>query len=129
MKATIIHLLLCSAPLLSFAQKDMVQKAPNASSNFKSGSENWLDTSNMYNSRYGPVARLTQDNMPCIMAYTPLKSIPNAAEEKQTPNDIPNFWKGEPWKYRTQPSKPVAIPPKLYTPKGFKAPGILEKKN
>ncbi|GAB3010755.1 hypothetical protein GCM10027051_10860 [Niabella terrae] len=51
-----------------------------------------LDTSHMYASRYGQVARLTLDNMPCILPYKNQTRIPNAVEGKSVPRDIPNAW-------------------------------------
>ena len=53
-----------------------------------------LDTTNMYASKYGNVARLTYDNMPCIMPYNNAVKMPNTAEGKRMPLDIPNAWKG-----------------------------------
>ncbi|GAB3425818.1 hypothetical protein [Niabella aquatica] len=54
----------------------------------------WIDTTNMYSSKYGKVARLTQDNMPCIIPYNATKHMPNAFNKNQPlPNEIPNAWK------------------------------------
>lgn len=52
-----------------------------------------LDTSHMYGSRYGQVARLTLDNMPCILPYKSRVRIPNPMEGQSVPRDIPNAWK------------------------------------
>ena len=55
--------------------------------------DQWVDESKTHTSRYGKVARLTLDNMPCIMPYTISTPIPNAGEELAIPPDIPNLWK------------------------------------
>lgn len=121
-------LLFCFVSIASLAQKSPVSPSQETFSSFNLETGNWLDTTNMHDSKYGPVARLTQDNMPCIMPYTPANPIPNAARRRTTPDKIPNFWKTEPWKYRTRPPKPVPIPQKLYTPKEFKVPDVWNKK-
>ncbi len=118
-------LLFCFISVASFAQNSLTQIAPATTSSFNAEPENWLDTTNMYNSRYGAVARLTQDNMPCIMPYAPVKPIPNAAK-RRAPNEIPNFWKGEPWKYR-KPNQHLPVPEISPQPEKFKAPGIVKK--
>lgn len=122
----LISLLFCfMSSVLSYGQNDLVQNAIPLN---PSGSESLLDTSNMYNSRYGAVARLTQDNMPCIMPNAFVTPIPNAAKRRPAPDKMPNFWKGQPWKYRPRPNKYIPIPEIPLKPERFKAPW-LEKKD
>lgn len=64
--------------------------------------------------------------MPCIMPYAPVKPIPNAAK-RRAPNEIPNFWKGEPWKYHPRPNKHLPAPEISLQPGNFKTPGIVKK--
>ncbi|MCH5597589.1 hypothetical protein [Niabella ginsengisoli] len=76
-----------------------------------------IDTTNMYSSKYGNVARLTYDNMPCIMPYNNSVSIPNTAHGKRTPADIPNAWKWKPKqrKFEADGNTPNVFP-KKYNP-------------
>lgn len=60
-----------------------------------------LDTTRMYASKYGKTARLTQDNMPCVIPYSNTRPIPNSAKGKTLPNDIPNAWD-----HQKKPSQP-----------------------
>lgn len=121
----LISLLFCfMSSVLSYGQNDLVQNAIPLN---PSGSESLLDTSNMYNSRYGAVARLTQDNMPCIMPNAFVTPIPNAAvkRKKSQPDNIPNFWK-----YKRPPAfqgKPMPIPESLQKPQSFKSPGMRKQ--
>ncbi|MGN7787433.1 hypothetical protein ACTJIJ_23065 [Niabella sp. 22666] len=120
-------LLFCLISVASFAQSSLTQITPAPTSSFNAEPENWLDTANMYNSRYGAVARLTQDNMPCIMPYAAAVPIPNAAKRRTTPQEIPNFWKGEPWKYRPRPNKYLPVPEISLQPGKFKTPRTVKK--
>ncbi|MCH5718155.1 hypothetical protein [Niabella hibiscisoli] len=120
----IVSLLFCLAVTLSYGQKARIQ---NAHSSNPLGPESLLDTSNMYSSHYGSVARLTQYNMPCIMPYTSAVPIPNAARRETTANEIPNFWKSEPWKYRNQLRKSTPTPQSWNKTKDFKTPGVWNK--
>ncbi len=86
-------LLFCFVSVISYAQKSQPQIFPHTAPSLTPQAENWLDTTNMYNSRYGPVARLTQDNMPCIMPYAPVNAIPNAAPKEQCPVKFPTYGK------------------------------------
>ncbi len=123
----ISSILFCFVSIVSNAQERSVQILPSLLHPINAASENLIDTTNMYNSRYGPVARLTQDNMPCIMPYTTAVPIPNAAKLGATQHEIPNFWKSEPWKYHNQLMKSKPISQGWYQPKDFKAPWIGKK--
>ncbi|WP_346236987.1 hypothetical protein ABDK00_012895 [Niabella insulamsoli] len=57
-----------------------------------------LDTSQMYHSSLGYVAKLKQDHMPCILPYPPATPIPGAHKAKNLPNQIPNAWRDKPLK-------------------------------
>ena len=72
----------------------------------------------MYSSRYGIVARLKIDIMPCIMPYADAKAIPNPAKNKRTPSDIPNLWKRPLEKQPEVKLKPPfsPTPPKISIP-------------
>lgn len=65
--------------------------------------------------------------MPCILPYAPATPIPNAAKRRPAPDKIPNFWKGEPWKYRLKPNKYLPVPKVSFQPKNFKALGVGKK--
>jgi len=71
-----------------------------------------LDTANMYASRYGKVARLTQDNMPCILPYDHSVPMPNAGRGQSTPGQIPNLWKRKklPHSGKVPPATPYRWP-------------------
>ncbi|GEM_PF-3874405 len=121
----IASLLFCVISAVCYAQKSSVQPLQDASSAFHPEAEDLIDTTNMYNSRYGPVARLTQDNMPCIMPYASAKPIPNAAKRRVTPDEMPNFWKYK--RPQALPGKQMPIPESLQKPQSFKAPRRWEK--
>jgi hypothetical protein len=118
-------LLFCFISVTSFAQSNLTQITPATTSSFHAEPENWLDTTNMYNSKYGAVARLTQDNMPCIMPYAAAVPIPNAAKRRTTPQEIPNFWKYK--RPQNFPGKPMPLPESLQKPQSFKSPGIWKQ--
>lgn len=103
-------LLLFATPLFGYSQKITIQKVPKNHPVYQPAFENWLDTSNMYQSRYGSVARLTQDNMPCIMPNHPVQPIPNATDRNTLPGGIPNLWKNKP-KEREQPGRRDSLLP------------------
>lgn len=91
----------------------------------------WIDTTNMYSSQYGRVARLTQDNMPCIMPYNTTIEIPNVSGQKQVPTDIPNAWKSRKYPARALPKyhiPNVAPQGKYYNTPDIWKPDSLNKK-
>ncbi len=109
-------LLFSLVSMTSYAQNNQVQNVIGLN---PSASGNLLDTSNMYKSPYGAVARLTPDNMPCIIPDAFSVPIPNAAKNGKRPVEIPNFWKGAPWKYRGKPNKYLPVPEIRLQPKKF----------
>lgn len=118
-------LLFCFVSIASLAQKSPVSPSQETFSSFNLETGNWLDTTNMHDSKYGPVARLTQDNMPCIMPYTSAKPIPNVAKKRTTPDKIPNFWKYK--RPQNFPGKQMPIPESLQKLPDFKSPGAWRK--
>ncbi|ULT39264.1 hypothetical protein KRR40_30360 [Niabella defluvii] len=120
-------LLFCFVSVISYAQKSQPQIFPHTAPSLTPQAENWLDTTNMYNSRYGPVARLTQDNMPCIMPYAPVNAIPNAAPKRAMPGEIPNLWKNKAQKDHKFPTKPMPVPEGLHKSQALKEPLTWKK--
>ncbi len=107
MKIIIVVIGICFSTVLKAQNRPLLYIKPKAAYiDSISNSPGWLDTTHIYSSKYGKVARLTQDNMPCILPYDNTIEIPNATGWKQVP-DIPNVWKGSRYPYRTPPKKPV----------------------
>lgn len=120
-------LLFCIISVASFAQNSLTQIAPAITSSFNAEPQNWLDTTHMYNSKYGPVARLTQDNMPCIMPYASVHAIPNAAPKRAVPNEIPNLWKNKPQENHKSPARLMPFHEGLQKSQTFIAPLTWKK--
>ncbi|MGC4234417.1 MAG: hypothetical protein QM594_15665 [Niabella sp.] len=108
MKIIIAVVAICFSTVLKAQNGPLLHVKPKAGYNDSIyNSPSWMDTTNMYSSKYGKVARLTQDNMPCILPYNNTIEIPNATGQKQAPADIPNAWKGGRYPSRALPKKPV----------------------
>ncbi|HMR84789.1 MAG TPA: hypothetical protein PKE30_16705 [Niabella sp.] len=108
MKIIIVVIAICFSTALQAQNRPLLYIKPKAVYNDSiSNSPGLLDTTHMYSSKYGKVARLTQDNMPCILPYNNTIEIPNATGRKQAPTEIPNAWKDGRYPSLTQPQKPV----------------------
>jgi len=108
MKIIIAVITICFSTVINAQNGPLVRIKPKAG--YNDSTQNvpaWIDTINMYSSQYGKVARLTQDNMPCIMPYNTTIEIPNPVGRKQVPNDIPNAWRGSKYPTRTLPKYPI----------------------
>lgn len=79
----------------------------------------WIDTTSSYHSRYGRVATLTADQMPCIIPYPTINHIPNPGRRQKWPSRIPNAWPStnqKETKGKTKPMRYTPLPPCLTSP-------------